>query len=184
QGEGVPRGTTNTNNASVQLSFLDLSGWQDVGLVAQEEINWGDKIIATGGVRFDKTSLNGDTKKYYAFPKASLAVNISKFGFWKVPGIELLKLRTAYGRTGNPAAFGSKFTNIIPFAIDGFTGSSTPQTVGNPAIKPEISEEIEFGLDFGALKNRLTGEISFYKRDINNFIDVFNLSPGTGVTSL
>ncbi len=183
QGEGIPRGTTNTNNASVQLSFLDLSGWQDVGLVAQEEINWGDKIIATGGVRFDKTSLNGDTKKYYAFPKASLAVNISQFDFWKVNAVNLLKARIAYGKTGNPASFGSKFTNIIPFAIDGFTGSSTPATVGNPAIKPETSQELEYGLDFAAFNSRVTGEISFYKRDIKDFIDVFSLSPGTGVTS-
>ena len=183
QGEGVPRGTTNTNNASVQLSFLDLSSWQDVGLVGQEEINWDDKIIATGGVRFDKTSLNGDTKKYYAFPKASLAVNISSFDFWNVKAISLLKIRGAYGKTGNPASFGSKFTNIIPFAIDGVTGGSTPTTVGNPAIEPETSEELEFGLDFAAFKNRLTGEFSYYTRNIKDFIDVFNLSPGTGVTS-
>jgi outer membrane receptor protein involved in Fe transport len=183
QGEGVPRGTTNTNNASVQLSNLDLSGWQDVGLVAQEEINWGDKIIATGGVRFDKTSLNGEANRYYAFPKASLAVNVSRFDFWKVSALNLLKFRTAFGRTGNPASFGSKFTNIIPFAIGGVTGASTPATVGNVLIQPEISQEIEFGVDFAAFRNRLTGEVSFYTRDIKDFIDVFNLSPGTGVTS-
>jgi TonB-linked SusC/RagA family outer membrane protein len=183
QGEGVPRGTTNTNNASVQLSFLDLSSWQDVGLVAQEEINWDDKIIATGGVRFDKTSLNGDTKKYYAFPKASLAVNFSSFDFWNIPAINTFKIRGAYGKTGNPASFGSKFTSIIPFAIDGVTGGSTPSTVGNPVIEPETSKEVEFGLDFAAFKNRLTGEFSYYTRDIKDFIDLFSLSSGTGVTS-
>ena len=183
QGEGVPRGTTNTNNASVQLSNLELSGWQDVGLVAQEEVNWGDKIIATGGVRFDKTSLNGDANKYYAFPKASLAVNVSKFNFWNIPAVDLLKFRTAFGRTGNPASFGSKFTNIIPFAIGGVTGAATPATVGNTTIQPEISQEIEFGVDFAAFGNRVTGEVSFYTRDIKDFIDVFSLSPGTGVTS-
>jgi TonB-linked SusC/RagA family outer membrane protein len=184
QGEGVPRGTTNTINAAVQLSSLDLSSWQDVGMVAQEEINWDDKVIATGGVRMDKSSLNGDASKYYAFPKASLAVNISSFDFWKIPAINLLKVRTAFGKTGNPAAFGSKFTNIIPFAIGGVTGASTPTTVGNPAIRPETSTEIEAGIDFAAFKNRLTGEVSYYTRDIKDFIDVFNLSPGTGVTSV
>lgn len=183
QGEGIPRGTTNTNNAAVQLSNLFLSSWQDVGLVAQEEVNWGDKIIGTVGIRADKSSLNGDANKFYGFKKASLAVNISNFDFWNVPAINMLKIRSAYGETGNPPAFGSKFTNIIPFAIDGVTGSSTPATVGNPAIKPETSRELEFGLDFAALKNRLTGEFSVYTRDIKDFIDVFNLSPGTGVTS-
>ena len=183
QGEGVPRGTTNTNNASVQLSNLDLSGWQDVGLVAQEEINWGDKIIATGGIRFDKTSLNGDANRYYAFPKASVAVNLTNFDFWKAEAISLLKLRGAFGQTGNPASFGSKFTSITAFAIDGVTGFSTPITVGNPVIAPEISQEYEAGLDFAFLKNRVTGEVTYYNRVIKDFIDVFNLSPGTGVTS-
>ncbi len=184
QGEGIPRGTTNTINAAVQLSNLDLSSWQDVGVVAQEEINWDDKIILTGGVRMDKSSLNGDTKKMYAFPKASLAVNISSFDFWNVPAINLFKIRAAYGKTGNPASFGSKFTNIIPFAIGGVTGASTPTTVGNPAIVPETSKEVEMGIDFAAFKSRLTGELSYYTRDIKDFIDVFNLSPGTGVTSV
>jgi TonB-linked SusC/RagA family outer membrane protein len=183
QGEGVPRGTTNTNNASVQLSNLDLSSWQDFGWVGQEEINWDDKIIATGGVRLDKSSLNGDANKYYAFPKASLAANISNFDFWKVPAINSLKIRSAYGQTGNPASFGSKFTSIIPFAIDGVTGFSTPTTVGNPVIKPEISQEIEFGLDVAALDNRITAEFTVYKRVVKDFIDLFSLSSGTGVTS-
>jgi len=183
QGEGIPRGTANTNNASVQLSNEFLSSWQDVGMVAQEEVNWGDKIIGTIGIRADKSSLNGDANKFYGFKKASLAVNISNFDFWNVPAINMLKIRSAYGETGNPPAFGSKFTNIIPFAIDNVTGSSTPATVGNPAIKPETSRELEFGLDFAALKNRFTGEFSYYTRDIKDFIDVFNLSPGTGVTS-
>ncbi|MBL7728371.1 MAG: SusC/RagA family TonB-linked outer membrane protein [Dinghuibacter sp.] len=183
QGEGMPRGTTNTTNASVQLSNLFLSSWQDVGLVAQEEINWGDKIIATFGIRADKSSLNGDATKFYGFKKASLAVNLTNFDFWNVSAINLLKFRTAYGETGNPPAFGSKFTNVVPFAIDNVTGSSTPATVGNPAIKPETSQELEFGMDFAALKNRVTGEISYYTRKIKDFIDVFNLSPGTGVTS-
>ncbi len=184
QGEGIPRGTTNTINAAVQLSNLDLSSWQDVGMVAQEEINWDDKVILTGGVRMDKSSLNGDTKKMYAFPKASLAVNISSFNFWSVKAINAFKIRAAYGKTGNPASFGSKFTNVIPFAIGGVTGASTPTTVGNSAIVPETSKEVEMGIDIAAFKNRLTGEFSYYTRDIKDFIDVFNLSPGTGVTSV
>lgn len=183
QGEGVPRGTTNTNNAAVQLSNLDLSSWQDVGLVAQEEVNWDDKIIATGAIRLDKSSLNGDANKYYTFPKAALAVNLSNFEFWNIRAINFFKLRAAYGQTGNPAAFGSKFTSIAPFAIDGFTGFSTPTVVGNPVIRPEISEEIEAGIDFGLFDSRITGEFTYYNRKVKDFIDVFNLSSGTGVTS-
>jgi outer membrane receptor protein involved in Fe transport len=185
QGEGLPRGTTNPNNATVQLSDLNLSSWQDVGYVVQEEVNWGDKIIGTAGIRWDKSSLNGpDANKLYAFPKASLAVNLSNFDFWNVPVVNYFKLRSAYGQTGNPAGFGTKFTNISALAIDGFTGFSFPTIVGNPGIQPEISQELEFGVDFGLFNNRISGEVTYYNRVIKDFIDTYNLSPGTGVTSI
>jgi TonB-linked SusC/RagA family outer membrane protein len=183
QGEGVPRGTTNPNNAGVQTSNINLSSWQDVGYVAQEEVNWDDKIIATGGVRFDKSSLNGDANKLYAFPKASIAVNLTNFNFWNLGAVSLLKLRAAFGQTGNPASFGSKFTGLIPLAIDGVTGFSTPTVQGNPIIKPEIAQEIEGGFDFALLNNRINGEFTVYRRIIKDFIDAYNLSPGTGVVN-
>ncbi len=184
QGEGLPAGTNNPNNALVQLSNLFNSPpSHDEGLVAQQEVNWGDKIIATGGVRFDRSTLNGDTKKFYAFPKASLALNIANFDFWKVEQVSTFKLRAAYGQTGNPASIGAVYNSLIPFAIGGSTGFATPVSLGNSIIKPETAEEFEIGADFGFLNNRFTLEISRYNKKVIDFIDVFNLAPGTGVTS-
>jgi len=183
QGEGLPRGTTNPLNANVRVSELDLSSWQDVGYVIQEEVNWGDKIIASGGIRWDKSSLNGYANKLYAFPKASLAVNLTNFDFWNFEPVNLLKFRSAFGQTGNPASFGSKFTSLVPVVIDGVAGFSFPTTQGNPIIEPETSQEIEFGLDFSLFKSRINGEFTVYNRVVKDFIDLFNLSSGTGVTS-
>ena len=65
----------------------------DVGYIAQQEANYRDQIIASLGVRFDKSSRNGDANKLYAFPKASLAINLAKFDFLTIDKVNLVKLR-------------------------------------------------------------------------------------------
>jgi TonB-linked SusC/RagA family outer membrane protein len=184
QGEGLPAGQRNPNVATVRTISEQFANWNDVGLVAQEEINWDDKVIVTGGIRFDKSTLNGDPKKYYAFPKASVAVNVANFDFWKISQVNLLKIRAAYGQTGNPAGFGSTFTPLVTSIIDSKLGLSAPTVQGNPIIKPEIATETEVGIDLGLFSNRVSLEASYYNKTIKDFINTFALSPGTGVTSI
>ena len=184
QGEGIPAGTNNPVNGLVQLSFLDNFRFHDEAFVIQQEVNWDDKIIATAGVREDRSTLNGDNKHWYKFPKASIAVNIANFDFWKVNAVSSFKLRAAYGRTGNPAAPGSVYAALVPFAIGGGTGFVTPTVLGNPSILPETAREFEYGVDLGFLKNRITFEATIYNKEVKDFIDVYILSPGTGISSI
>lgn len=184
QGEGLPTGTNNIRNALVQLSFLDNQYYYDEGFVVQQEINWDDKVILNGGVRFDRSTLNGDSKKYYTYPRASAAVNVANFDFWKVSQVSTFKLRAAYGQTGNPAGYGSIFNSMVPAAIGGSTGFVTPTQIGNAVIKPETATEFEFGLDLGLFGNRALLDLTFYNKKVKDFIDVYNLSTGTGVNSL
>src|SRR5699024_782740 len=107
QGEGLVPGQETVTAGKVQI--VQFQGSQHVigtGLFGQEKINWGDKLIATGGVRLDRSSKNYIQDHYYVFPKASLAANISNFDFFDVKGINQLKLRIAYGQTGGVPNYG------------------------------------------------------------------------------
>ena len=75
--------TQNIGNGAAQEITQTIQEVEEFGFVAQEEINYQDKIVGTIGVRFDKSSLNGDPNKYYVFPKASLAVNLANFDVLK-----------------------------------------------------------------------------------------------------
>ncbi len=184
QGEGIPAGTNNPTTGLVQLSFLNNGRFYDEGMVAQQEVNWDDKIIATAGVRRDRSSLNGDKNKFYNFPKASLAINIANFDFWKFDDINLFKLRAAYGETGNPANLGGLFNSLTTAAIGGSTGFVTPTSLGNLTIKPETATEFEYGVDLALLDSRISFELSVYNKKVRDFIDVYNLATGTGVNSI
>jgi TonB-linked SusC/RagA family outer membrane protein len=154
----------------------------DKGFFAQEEVNYQDKLIATLGVRGDKSSRNGDANKLYYYPKASLALNIHK---WAELGnsVSQLKLRAAYGQSGNFGPFGATYTPLTPIVIDGSTGSLIGLTAGNTTIGPERQTEIELGFDLGLFKNRLNLEFTVYQKNVDDLILLVNRPSSSGFSS-
>ncbi|MDR3366974.1 MAG: SusC/RagA family TonB-linked outer membrane protein, partial [Prevotellaceae bacterium] len=184
EGAGLAPGQKNPNNGSVRTANETIRQWQDVGLVAQQEFNYADRIIGTLSIRFDKSSLNGDHQKYYPFPRASVAANIANFDFWRIKPINQLKLRLAYGETGGVPSFGNTFTSLSTVVIDGKLGATTPTSIGNAGIEPETASELEGGFDLGLFNNRVSLEFTAYNKKVYNLIHSYALSSGTGVSSI
>jgi TonB-linked SusC/RagA family outer membrane protein len=182
---GLVAGETNLLQGKLQ-EILDhrFERVTDVGVVAQEEINFDDKIIGTLGIRFDKSSLNGNANRFYAFPKASLAINVANFDFWTIRNtVNQFKPRIAYGETGGLPTFGNTFTSLVPVNIDGQLGTAHPAVIGNPDIRPERATELEMGADFGFFNNRITLEATYYNKSIYDLILSRNTAPASGVNS-
>jgi TonB-linked SusC/RagA family outer membrane protein len=189
QGEGLAPNQKNPQTGAIRSFNHRYERWQDVGLILQQEANYDDKVIGSVGIRFDKSSLNGDHEKWYAFPRASLAVNIAKFDFWRIAAVSQLKLRGAFGQTGGVPVYGNTFTSLTSAVIDGTLGSLPPNgsvsaPVGNPALEPETAQEIELGVDVGVLDNKILLEATYYDKDVFDLIQAYTLASGTGVTSI
>ncbi len=168
-------GVTVTQNRIIQV---------DQGYFFQEEINFNDKIYFTAGVRGDSSSANGDTDKYYTFPKSSLSVRLSEYEFWS--GLKDIftefKLRAAWGQTGNlPPPF-AKYTSFNSVNIAGMGGLLPSTLAGNPDIEPETSEELEIGFDATILNGKGTIEFSYFQQDISDLILFRQVPPSTGFT--
>ncbi|GCC51963.1 hypothetical protein SanaruYs_21940 [Chryseotalea sanaruensis] len=163
---------------------------QDIGYAAQQEANWQDKIIGTASIRLDKSSLNGDPNKLFAYPKFSLAANLANFEFWNVESINQLKLRAAYGEAGgvpnpNPVTLAqSKFTILGATNTGGNTGSVIGAIQGDPNIQPERSKELELGFDIGLLNSRINLEATYYNKTVEDLILQASLPPSSGFTNL
>lgn len=184
RGRGLAPGQSNIKQATVQEVEAQFENSQrDVGIFLQQEANYEDKIIGTVGIRWDKSNTNGDPNKYYAFPKASLAVNLTNFDFWKSRTITQLKPRVAYGQTAGPVPFGATFTSLGGVNIGGLLGSTVAVNVGNLNIRPERAEEIEFGLDAGFFNNKILFEGTYYIKTTKDNLQPLNLSPATGVAT-
>lgn len=148
---------------------------------ARVQYNYDNKYYVTGIIRRDGSSAFKQNKEYWGtFPSVSVAWNISNEDFLKdSQTINFLKLRGGWGRLGNDEVKfnqtniyqngGSKNYNyVFGPGQDLIFGAY----VGTPAknISWEIVEELSVGLDFTLFRNKLSGNIDYYKKTTKNAI--------------
>ncbi|MBD2768225.1 SusC/RagA family TonB-linked outer membrane protein [Hymenobacter sp. BT664] len=184
QGQNLAPGPLQPDRGTIVTQNTNIQDETDVGYVAQQEINFQDRVVATGGIRLDKSSRNGDPKKLYAFPKVSLALNLTKFDFFSINNVSQVKLRAAYGETGGVAFFNSTFSPLNSISTGGYVGLIPSVLVGNPKIGPERATELEGGIDLGFFNNRLSFEATVYNKKVIDIIQTYNTASGTGVQSI
>jgi TonB-linked SusC/RagA family outer membrane protein len=153
---------------------------RDFGLYGQEEVLLFDRrLLLTAGLRADRSSNNGNTGKFFLYPKAAISYRfIRPFG-----GLDEIKLRGAFGQTGNQPLFGAKFSSDTTGNISGIFGNFPPNRIGDPNIKPESQTEFEAGFDAQLANGRAELNFSVYQRTISDLLLEQTVAPSTGVES-
>jgi TonB-dependent starch-binding outer membrane protein SusC len=179
----VISGQSNVSQAGSLNATQNRTKYLNNGIFIQEEAIIANSVTLTGGLRFDQSSNNGDVSKYYLYPKAGISFNLTDMGLIKQGLFESVKLRAAYGQANNVPAYGSKFT---AFGIANISnpGLLVSTIAGDPNIKPERQTEFETGADFSLLKGRLGFEVTYYAKDINDFLLQTTPPPSSGYSLL
>ena len=175
-GRTLLAGTSPDLAASV-TPFQQIEPVRDLGIFGQEEVLLFDRrLLLTAGVRADRSSSNGNTSKYFFYPKLAASYRFIKpFG-----GIDEMKLRAAYGQTGNRPIFGTKYRSDTTATIDGNFARLIPVQAGDPDIKPERQKEYEAGIDAALGNGRVDLSLTVYQRNISDLILVQTISPSLG----
>lgn len=171
---------TNIDQATVLSADQTRVFQRDRGFFLQEEFNFDDKYIVTAGFRGDKSDRNGDVNQLFFYPKASAAWNIAKEDFWNSGHVDNLKLRAAYGETGNLSTFGAKFTSLSPANISGLGGAIITNSRGTDDIIPERKKEIETGIDATMFNDKLSVEFTLFQNKVKNLLLRRELEPSSG----
>lgn len=161
---------TALNQAGSVRAEQAITQQNDRGFFVQEEANYGDMLIGTIGLRGDKSTRNGNANKLYFFPKGSIALNVHRLLPWRSRNFNQLKLRAAYGQSGNFAPFSAIYTPLVPAIFNGTTGSLVALARGNEMLEPERQKELELGFDAGFFNNRLSLEFTYYNKDVEDLI--------------
>jgi TonB-linked SusC/RagA family outer membrane protein len=181
---GLNGSQTSLDQSSIVSVYQRRFPQKDRGMFLQQEVNWRDRIVATAGVRADKSTNNGDANKLYYYPKANLAVNIHEFDFWnKASMLSQIKARIAYGQSGRFANFDDRFNAMAGTFIGNANGLFTTLTRGNAEVGPERQSELEFGTDLGLWNNRVTVDITYYIKSIDDLLLRAQIPQSTGYTS-
>src|SRR5690606_37863508 len=94
-----------------------------------------------------------------------------------------IKLRAAYGETGNQPLFGQKFTNLTTPQLGGTQGVAVSTIAGFSEVEPERLKEIEGGIDGSAINGRLFWELTVFDRNTTNLLLQRVPAPSSGFTT-
>ncbi|WP_348799810.1 SusC/RagA family TonB-linked outer membrane protein [Flavobacterium adhaerens] len=125
---------------------------------------YDDKYLFTASGRYDGASQLADGNKWDFFPSASLAWNMNQENFLKdVSWLNQLKLRVGYGVTGNAAVDPySTQPPLVGIVYPGGSGVVNNATLGNPELGWEKTQQMNYGIDFAFINNRISGTLEYY----------------------
>ncbi|HRO85870.1 MAG TPA: SusC/RagA family TonB-linked outer membrane protein [Niabella sp.] len=147
-----------------------------IGYFGRLNYNLSNKYFLNTSLRYEGSSKFGENNKWGLFPSVSVGWNISKESFMEdITLLSLLKLRAGFGVTGTvPSA---SYTSLSRLSYGGkyfYNGQwisvIQPSSNANPDLRWETKEEINIGVDFGFLKDRITGAIDIYKRNTKDLL--------------
>ncbi|MBU6366423.1 MAG: SusC/RagA family TonB-linked outer membrane protein [Gemmatimonadetes bacterium] len=142
---------------------------------------FSEKLSLNAGLRADRSSANGDRTAFYSFPKFSGSYRLVKPLTDKVDEV---KFRAAWGQSGNRPRYGDRDVLYADGGLIGGAGSLVSAgLLGNPKVKPEVMNELEFGADATLLGGRMGLEFTRYQRKITDLLLTFPLPPSSGLGS-
>jgi outer membrane receptor protein involved in Fe transport len=151
-----------------------------VGLFAQQQLAWHNRVFLTGAVRGDDNSAFGKNFNFVVYPKVSGTWVINEEPFWHLGFVNTLKLRAAFGAAGQqPDAFAALRT-FRPVTGPGDQAAVTTQSIGNPDLKPERGEEFEAGFEAGLFNQRVSVDFTYYHQTRRDAILLAPVPPSGG----
>jgi TonB-linked SusC/RagA family outer membrane protein len=175
--ENLLAGVMAIQAGTVRTATEDHSRVEDFGFFGQEEfLTLQDKLMVTVGIRADQSSTNSDPSKLWWYPKTA-----ASYRFINFPGpVDELKLRAAFGQSGNQPKYGQKFTNLGSSQIDGLGTFSQGGNIAAVDLHPERQRELEAGFDATLFNSRGNLEVTVYEKTITELLLDRALAPTTG----
>lgn len=180
-GQNFPApGVSTVSAAAVRLGFETREKAVNGGLFGQGQIGWRERLFFTLGARFDRSSTFGKQFGTQFYPKVGLSYIISDEEFWPFEFWNSLKLRTAWGKSGQqPTIYASERTWSSIAALNGIP-AVTPFNLGDVDLKPEVSSETEFGFDAAFMDSRIGLEVTYYSQTTTDALVNVPSTPSLG----
>ena len=154
-----------------------------LGAYLQQEFAMNDRLFLTGAVRVDNNSAFGSKANFTTYPKVGISWVASE-----EPGVkrylpsfmDALRLRGALGGSGQQPLTNSALQTLSPVAGPNGATTLTPNTVGNPNLKPERVLGLELGFESSLFKDRIGIDFTFFSDVSRDAILAKPVAPSTG----
>ncbi len=180
--------TTTLGDKSITEMYAWFSEYRSVGAFANAFYKFRDKYIFSIGAKLEGNSKYSREVRWGVFPAATLAWRISEESFLRdVKFIDDLKIRGSWGISGNAPSDNYLYFNTygagINLAYMSLPGVK-PNNMELTALRWENIEQLNLGLSFYGLNNRLNVEFDIYDKTTHNlFLRNTSIPSSTGFSS-
>jgi len=166
-----------------------LRAWAMQSFMARVNYTFKDRYLFTVTSRLDGSSRLAPGRKYGLFPSVAVAWRLSEEGLIRRSRFfSDLKLRASYGLTGNtaidPYQTEGSLTRTMYSFLDQPAVGFRPGRLPNPNLRWERTGQLDVGLEFTMLNNRLSGSVDYYRADTRDLIMDRQLPPTSGYSSI
>ena len=175
------------NNLDESLNTLDASSQKNsnggtemtrLSYFGRLQYNYAGKYLFEANVRRDASSRFPKNSRWGTFPAFSAGWRISEEAFMKnVDWLSNLKLRLGWGKTGNEELSSTDLYPAVPtYAYGSYMFGNTLYSTAyesrlvNDQLKWATVTNYELGIDAGFFNNKLTMELSVYKKKTNDML--------------
>lgn len=152
-----------------------------IGYFGRFNYSYRGKYMLAASVRQEGSSKFGTNNKWGTFPSISGAWNIKGENFLTdVDILTQLKIRAGYGVTGTEPS--DPYMSLNTLSFDSYVyyngtwiKTNRPATNPNPDLRWERKKEINVGLDFGFMNDRITGSVDYYNRTTKDLLWKYNV---------
>jgi TonB-linked SusC/RagA family outer membrane protein len=191
QSRGLGVGVQTVTGGATPLASVDSRTEQSIrGFFLQQNFKFNNQLFLTVAGRVDGSSVFKKENRNQFYPKVSGSYVISESDFFapfaQKAKIDLFKIRAAYGESGNLTGIGpyERFNTYTagPFLGRTYLGSSAVRA--NDNLVPERQKELEIGLDYAMLSNRIQLTFNWYnKKVVDLIVPNLTVAPSIGFTS-
>jgi TonB-linked SusC/RagA family outer membrane protein len=174
---GFINNTVKTLNGAVLVNSPGPTESQSVlvSYFSRLQYSYDGKYLLSASVRRDASSRFGFEDRAGIFPAVSAGWRISQESFLQpVTVLSDLKLRASLGYSGNNTI--GDYSSIATLGSYNYTfggliaPGQAPNKVGNSQLKWERNRTVDFGVDFGVLKNRITASFDYYTKNSQDLL--------------
>ena len=176
------------NGGQVTGGDQTIEEWSLVSYLARVNYVLKNRYLLTGTIRADRSSRFGADNQTGVFPSVSFGWQLTNEPFMADQSLfNQLKPRISYGVTGNFQIpnYGSigLLTGSNYVFNDQIEPGVVPSTLGNDELTWETTHQLNTGVDFAMLEDRIYGSLDYYISNTSDLLLEVNIPAVTGFTN-
>lgn len=163
----IGNGVSDINNFYSMISYLGRVNYA-----------FDNRYLFTATFRQDGSSKFIGDNRWGFFPSFAIGWNLINENFMRsFPMLSNAKLRASYGIVGNEKIPYLEVYSEVNDGINGVFGASEEQFIGqtfgrlgNPDLKWESTETLDFGFEWGLFEDKLQGEVDYFQKTTSDIL--------------